>query len=251
MIMYATNNSNLTRYLLFLFLCFSPIKAQHFILITSLYNETHTERRQEYITCLERNLQHPAIEHIHVVYDTSNDGAHNELLEYLKQQPVSISYINDRPTFGYCFELASEQYPNRGILLSNADIFFNKTLFLLENYDLTNKFLALTRWDVKEDGRLEIFKQYDKNGEFDPISYLSQDVWIFMTPLKKFINPNFQLGTWACDGYIACQAYLSDLHVINPCLSIQCCHLHLSKIRHWIPQSIPGAKALLLPWCTL
>ena len=222
-------------------------------LITVLYNEMHEQRKNEFITCFERNKQHPAIEHIHVVYDTSKDtAAHSEILDYLKQQECTISYVIGRPTYGYCFDLANGQYPNARIILSNADIYFNDTLNKLEGYDLNNKFLAITRWNVLDDGRLEIFKQFKADGSFDePMSQLSMDAWIFKTPLKTFINPEFQLGTWACDGYIAYQAYISGLDVINPCLSIQCCHLHLSKIRHWIPQSIPGAKALRVPWGTL
>lgn len=222
------------------------------VLLTVLYNETNEQRRNEFITCFERNKNHAIFEHIHVIYDTSKDDEHDQLLAYLTQQNCTITYISGRPTFGFCFALVNKQYPGAMIVLSNADIYFNETLNKLNNYDLTNKFLAITRWNVLEDGDLEIFKQFKADGSFDePMSQLSMDAWIFKTPLKAFINPEFQLGTWACDGYIAYQAYISGLDVINPCLSIQCCHLHLSKIRHWIAQSIPGAKALRVPWCIL
>lgn len=222
------------------------------VLITVLYNETNEQRRNEFITCFEQNKKHEAIKQIHVIYDTSKDDPQNLLLTYLKHQKCAVSYISGRPTFGYCFELANKQYPDQVVIVSNADIFFNKTLNKLEGYDLANKFLAVTRWNVLENGQLEIFKQFKADSSFDePMSQLSMDAWIFKTPLKAFVNPEFQLGTWACDGYIAYQAYISGLDVINPCLSIQCCHLHLSKIRHWIPQSIAGAKALRVPWAML
>lgn len=223
--------------------------AQKFTLMTVLYNESHEARRQEYITCIETNLKHPLIERIHVLYDTDKDDEQNKLLKYLKTKNVEISYIKGRPTFAFCFNLANVLYPESRVILCNADIYFNESLHELESFDLTNKFLALTRWDVTDTGSVEIFKQYKKDGSFDDtMSYLSMDAWIFKTPIKEFVNANFQLGTWACDGYIAYQAYISGLQVSNPCLSIQCCHLHLSKVRHWIPQSIPGAKALINPW---
>jgi hypothetical protein len=223
-----------------------------FTLIIPLYNETNEHRRQEYITCLEHNLKHPDIGSIHILYDTDKDDEQNILLNYLKSKNVILTYIKGRPTYGACFDLANERYPHSKIVISNADIYFNETFHQLNNYDLNNKFLAITRWDVLDDGALQLFKQFKQDGSFDDkMSYLSMDVWIFQTPLKQFDNPNFQLGTWACDGYIAYQAYISGLQVLNPCLSIQCCHLHKSKVRHWIPQSIPGAKALINPWCTL
>lgn len=231
-----------------IFILFSPLLAK-FTLITVLYNETHEQRRQEYVTCLENNLKHPDIGKIHVLYDTDKDDSHNILLNYLKMQNVSITYVKGRPTYGLCFDLANQNYQNCSIILSNADIYFNDTLHQLLDYDLSNKFLAITRWNIKDDGTLELFRQFKQDGSFDDaMSYLSMDVWIFRTPLKQFNNPNFQIGTWACDGYIAYQAYVSGLEVSNPCLSIQCCHLHRSQVRHWIPQSIPGAKALINPW---
>lgn len=224
-------------------------QSSKFNLITVLYNETNEARMNEYKTCLERNLAHPLIDKIHILYDDSKDTKHNALLNYLITKPVHISYIHERPTFGMCFELAHKEYAESIVILSNADIYFNNTLESLIGYDVTNKFLVLTRWNVKEDDSLELFKQYKPDGNFDDtMSYLSQDVWIFKTPLKQFQNPHFRLGTWACDGYIAYQAYISGLRVINPCLTIQACHLHLSAVRHWLPQSIPGAKALIVPW---
>jgi len=223
-----------------------------FILMTVLYNEGHKQRMQEYRDCFERNAAHPLIKHIHVVYDTSKDDGTNEMLEFLKAKNCTISYISGRPTFGYCFELANKQYLGDRIIMSNGDIYFNHTLSALNGYDLHNQFLVLTRWNVQDDGTLELFKQFKTDGSLDTIaSELSMDAWIFKTPLKPFINPEFQLGTWACDGYIAYQAWISGLEVRNPCLSIQCCHVHHSKVRYWIPQSIPGAKALQVPWDVL
>lgn len=247
------NHTVLCRLLtLFLIMMSYVCDAQKFTLITSLYNETNQQRMREYLMCLELNLAHSTINHIHIIYDTSKDDKQNILLSYLQSKPVTITYIHDRPTFGFCFDIANKQYPDSSIILCNADIFFNETLELLKAYDLTNKFLACTRWDVLEDGSLKIFAQYDKNNNFDEFaSFLSMDAWIFQTPLRQFPNPNFKLGTWACDGYIACQAVLSGLKVQNPCLSIQCCHMHLTGIRHWIPQSVPGAKAALVPWSRL
>ena len=197
-------------------------------LIVGLYNEVNFDRANEYITCMAYNYAHELIDEIHVIYDTSKDDGENKLLTYLKSLDLKISYINNRPTYGYCFELANKLYPHCRIILSNADIYFNETLKLLDDYDLTNKFLALTRWNVLNDGSIKLYFAPDgKKSEF------SQDTWIFKTPLKQIIGDKIYMGIPGCDGKIVRQANLSGLGVSNPCLSIQCCHLHLTDIRNY------------------
>lgn len=223
-----------------------------FILITSLYNETDLSRMQEYITCLDKNLAHKSIGKIHVMYDTSKDDLENKLLQYLKSKNIEISFIVGRPTFGSLFSLVNQLYSDKKIIVSNGDIYFNESLSLLDNYDLHGKFLALTRWNVKEDNSIEIFKQFDKNGVFRPSwSYQSQDTWIFQAPIKKFNFDDIQLGTFLCDGLIAFQAYQIKLHVFNPCTTIQCCHLHLSGVRHYERIAPDQALIMSVPWTTL
>lgn len=219
-------------------------RGKKFTLIINLYNEKSEARRQEYIICLEKNLAHACIDKIHVIYDTANDDSENKLLQYLLTKNITISAYQGRATYKYCFELANQLFPFKRIILSNADIYFNETLDMLSDYDLTNKFVSLTRWNVKNDDSLEIFKQYDRAGNFQKLwSEASQDVWIFETPLRRFSYADIQMGTMQCDSQIAYQAHMSGLHVINPCLSIQCCHLHNSNIRNYDP-AVPQGK----PW---
>src|SRR3990170_7825794 len=231
-----------TYYFAILALFSLQLKAETFTLITILYNEKNPDRVAEYLTCLEHNLNHELIDTIHVIYDTSADNQNNRLLNSLKSKKVTISYIDSRPTYGYCFELANMLYPNSKIILSNADIYFNETLNLLRDYDLTGTFLALTRWNITKNGTLEIFKQYPL-GKFDQDwSESSQDVWIFKTPLHIPKAHQIQLGLMNCDSRIAYEAHKSGLRVINPCLTIQCCHLHLTNIRNYNVWAEPYAN---------
>ena len=97
------------------------------------------------------------------------------------------------------------------------------TLNILKYYDLTNKFLSLTRWDVLPNGTLwPCFN----------LPFYGADTWIFASPIKKFDDTQFALGTWGCDGRIIYQAYKSNLLVLNPSRDIKCCHMHMSGIRH-------------------
>ena len=202
-----------------------------------LYNEANEERCQEYITCMERNLNIHLSNNIHVFFDTSGNSANNKLLKYLKSKPVTITYIKGRASFDNFRKLAHEQYTETAIIISNADIYFNETLAILEKYDLSNIFIALTRWDLKKDNSESLFyatwdaakQQYIcLNGQC-----FSQDTWIFKTPLPKFKDNSMKLGMLHFDPRLAYQAKQAGLEVINPCLTIKCHHLHLSEIRHY------------------
>lgn len=218
---------------------------QKFTLLTMLYNETNEDRLQEYITCMERNLKHPSINHVHVFFDTKGNSTDNKLLEYLKSKPVSLTFITGRATFEQFWKLAHEQYPETAILISNADIYFDETLTLLERYDLSNKFIALTRWDVNKDSTesLAYAKWNPGIEQYVPLSgkSYSQDAWIFKTPIVKFDDTSMELGILHFDPRLAYQADKAGLQVINPCFSIKCHHLHLSRIRHyhWINPKYP------------
>lgn len=218
----------------------------NFVLIISLYNESHKKRIAEYIECLDKNLAHPLIEKIHVIYDTSKDEEQNSaFLERLKSKNITLSTVSGRPSFEDCFNLANELYPDRAIIVSNADIYFNETLYLIQDYDLNNKMLALSRWNVQRDGLLKPIVHLNGKPNMG-----SQDTWIFTTPIKQINAAEIQLGTLYCDGRIAYAVQEAGFKIINPCLSIQCCHLHLSKVRHYkfSPCVYP---TILVPWCAL
>lgn len=202
------------------------VETNKFILVTSLYNETQSQRVQEYLTCMEKNLSNQHIAHIHVIYQNV-PGEKSEILDYLVSKNISVDFVSVRPTYGSMFDLINKLYAGKKVIVSNADIYFNETLALLDNYDLTNTFLALSRWQVNADGSLTPYFT-------TPIMY-SQDTWIFKAPIQKFANDAIELGTCGCDSRIAYQAFLSGMKVLNPCGSIQCCHVHSSGIRNRKP----------------
>ncbi len=220
---------------------------ERFVLITMLYNETDEKRVQEYITCLDRNRAHPLIRKIHIIYDISQDEKKSPMLihNYIKKHKLPVEYIVGRATYGYCFDLAAEKYHGKKIILCNGDIFFNDTLSLLGRYDFTNLFIALTRWNVSKNEDLHL----EFSGKRPNI--LSQDAWIFRSPLPRLRDDDIFMGTFFCDSHIAYQAYRAGLTIMNPCLSVQCCHLHRSHVRHY-PDSIKNdRKKLGIPWIHL
>ena len=223
-----------------------------FVLITSLYNEKIQKRLKEYIYCLEKNCAHGLIDEVHVIYDTSKDTpSKNKLLTYLKDKDLKIKYIKGRPSYGFCFDLANTLYPDRGIILSNADIYFDETLHTLEGYDLTNKFLALTRWEKDKNLTLNPYQKSKKGVVYH--KNCSQDSWIFTTPIKMFPRYcSISLGTPGCDNSLAYVVWKKGLHIINPCLTIKCHHKHDSGIKHYSKERIYSEKkAVRIPFTKL
>lgn len=220
-----------------------------FTLITSLYNESEQERVDEYLICLEKNLAHPLIDRLEVFYDVSKDdpvASNNQILQYLQSKQVVIHYINRRPTYQDCFDLANTQYVGKKIIIANADIYFNETLDLLISYDFSNTFLALTRWNILPDGSLEIY-MWPHNKQ----AIGSQDAWFFTAPIIPFDDAAISIGVPHCDGRIAYEAKRAGMRVLNPCLTIQCCHVHASGIRNWHAAPYPHGRATTVAWSTL
>jgi hypothetical protein len=130
--------------------------------------------------------------------------------------------------------LANELDYNKKIIICNADIYFNETLFHLNDYNLSRKFLALTRWDKKKDGSIV---PYRRSGMRDTTD--SQDAWIFQTPIPPFKYDKIMLGVMGCDNRIAYRAKEAGLIILNPCKTIQAIHLHMSGIRNFDPKQSP------------
>jgi len=213
-----------------------------FRLITTLYNEKKSPRANEYIACLEKNLAHPNIASIHVLYDTSKDGPTNTIRRCLEEKEVGMTFIKGRPSYARCFQLANELYPDQNVIIANADIYFDETLADVDSTLLEEHVLALTRWDIRADGSA---KFHGKTGG-------SHDVWIFRTPLT--IPPGARkiiLGMQHCDIRIAYELSATGYRVFNPCFSVKCFHLHLSEIRSYRPAARPPKGVMPLVWSTL
>jgi hypothetical protein len=220
---------------------------ERFVIITFLYNEKYAHRLAEYKECMEKNLKHPAIESIHVIYDTTDDRRKLEMLDYLRQKNIQISYYaSGRPTFQYCFELANTSYPGRKIILMNADMYFDETLSRLLEVSFENRIFACTRWDIRKN--MEPSLLYDEEGKPNE---MSQDVWIFQSPMRAIECGDLRIGTVHCEGQFALAAQKSGISLYNPCLSVKCYHLHLSKVRNYWFLKPPPANKMPVGWCRI
>lgn len=205
------------------------------ILLIEYYKSDNPVRDSEYLYCIEQNINNKFIEKIIVfISDVAILNISHSKLETIN--------MTERPTYQYLFEYANENFPNKTIIISNTDIFFDETLDIIKKYDMTNMFLALTRWDYVPTGRENQFTLKFFNVD------MSQDSWIFKTPIKMKEVVNFTCGVLGCDNRIARIAYDSDYDVRNPALQIKITHIHNSGHRTYrIEDTIKGKYLYLVP----
>jgi hypothetical protein len=186
-----------------------------FNLITSYYESTNNKRQNELKQCLINNVNNQYIQKIYLL----NDKNYN--LEFItdKTKIEQIIVDNDsknRLKFSYAVNFINNNLIGEICILSNSDIYFDETLKNLIDYDMDNKFLALSRY----------------NNRFLYNNYLSQDSWIFKSPLQIDINQiNFPFGTIGCDNIFAYIVHKHNIDVSNPSKTIKSHHLHASKYR--------------------
>lgn len=177
------------------------------ILIQGYYTPTDIERRAELRECLLYNLVNRHIDKVHLIVedDSAIDIEDNKIVPH---------YLRRRMTFNDAFNLGS--LAKGKTILANADIWFDDTLRFLINYNMFNKFFAISR--VEEDHKPDIY---------------GQDAWAYQAPIK--INANFHLGQESCDHRLAYLAQTSRYDVRNICHTVKIHHIHRGK-RNWLPK---------------
>ena len=180
------------------------------ILLVGLYLDSDADRQHEFLTCIERNTNNPAIAEVHVFVEQDIDRA--QLVTdwpQLASPKVRVNITGRRLTYRYLFAYANREVPGRRVVIANADIFFDHTLSRLNDYDLTGCLICLSRCDVRPDGSWQLF-------EFES----SQDAWIFDSPIPEF-ECDFPLGVLGCDNRLAWEAAAAGLILIEDVRTIQ------------------------------
>jgi hypothetical protein len=142
-----------------------------------------------------------------------------------KSKKIKLAYVDLRPTFKKIFEIVNQNTKtNEYNIIANTDMYFDEnSLKNLNNFMKPNLCLALTRWDILQDGNIKIITHDE-----------SQDTWIFKGPINyKEMDADFTQGIMACDGRIAYEIKKVGYKIYNPFKDFITYHLHKSNIRSY------------------
>jgi hypothetical protein len=203
-------------------------------LFTTYYRTSEQAREEENLRCLVKNIENPLIETIHLVLQGE------DLPPIPPTDKIRFVPHGKRPTFRELFTMANALEDGVIRMVSNSDIYFNETLkdvpAALKKWDI----LAMTRWDVTSDDRLEFFHNFK-----------SQDCWIYNKPLDTDGLGNYFIGQYGCDNRLLHELYQKGLKVGNPSFTIVTEHLHRSNLRTYLKDpnyvSVPLPYGYVLP----
>lgn len=198
-------------------------------LLIEYYKSLNTQRNEEYIFTLKKNIENVYITDIYVFIDDIS------LTLDLKHDKLHIIYIDNRYTFYDFFIFSKENFLSEKVILANSDIFFDDTLEYIENFDLSGKIVTLTRYEYNTTTAESVYSDSD----------CSQDVWGFCGGMV-IEDSNFLLGTLGCDNRIAYLANEQEILIRNPSLTIKSYHVHESNYRTYTEQDRVKASYLFM-----
>lgn len=179
-----------------------------------------TERHQELLQAMQRNLEHPVVDKVVIFSDSP--------VPFSPPFPVPFEVVpSSRITFQGVFEYANARTgPNDVHILCNTDIALVDGFDALESFLGPDDFFCLSR--------------YELNGKISTQAHGSQDTWIWRG-MNRIGGVRFPLGIRGCDCHIIGAARRARYQVSNPCKSLCTMHVHASNLRstsygdHMIP----------------
>lgn len=205
------------------------ISTDNVILIQQFYIDKNEERQKEILKCLKLNVFNNSIDKIYLLNERIYT---NEELGIINDKIIQIN-INKRLSYKDVFDFVENNNIEGFIVLSNSDIFFNKSLEELKKIDIikNKSIIALNRYDYTGEKYLTDCKLFD-NGRPD-----SQDTWIFHS--SNNINSihrkifDFNLGKPGCDNKVCYLFNLLNYICYNEPTLIKTFHLHNVPSRNY------------------
>jgi hypothetical protein len=213
-------------------------------LVQQYYKPSVARRRKEIDACLKANVENPLIDRIVLLNEEAC------LPAPFKTVKVEERVLGKRLTYADVFRLIAEAAPPGAIVaFANSDVFLDtSSTRLLWSADLTNKFLALLRWDVEgtDEAALAAAKLFGPRPD-------SQDCWIVAADSVRaafkddasFAGLDFPFGQGGCDNAITLELLRRKFVVANPALTLRTYHYHTSAVRNYDPRDIVSKPAYL------
>ena len=204
--------------------------------ITSFFlPKNNDERKEELMQTLKWNIENPQIHYVILVFENNMD-IDNFMFDHPMRNKIIFQFVQNRPTYLDLFTIGNDICGNGNYLVvCNSDISFDTSLINIEYIDMRNVCLALLRHNI-------INKDKDAKNRETKIytgTAISQDVWIFKTPLNmsELINSfnmfDFVLGVPGCDNVSSFQLQECGYSVWNCPKLVKVFHLHSDNTRNY------------------
>lgn len=185
----------------------------YFELIQSYFIPPTKSRRKENEYALQKNLENPYIDNIHLFFLNLEDDT-KEKYPYLNHPKIHLYPRKNRQTYELFIEFGNKILTNKNIIIANTDIWFDATLNLIKNKHLENNtMIALTRYESSE------------NYAFHDWAGCCHDTWIFKSPIKPF-NSDISMGILGCDSMLHINALKGGITLKCPSLDVKSYHEH-------------------------
>jgi hypothetical protein len=214
-------------------------------LVQQYYKPGVARRRKEIDACLKANVENPLIDRIVLLNEEAC------LPAPAAAGKVEERVIGKRLTYADVFRWIAAEAGATGAIVAfaNSDVFLDtSSTRLLWSADLTNKFLALLRWDVEgTDAAAQAAAKL-----FGPRPD-SQDCWVVAADSVRaafkdeasFAGLDFPFGQGGCDNAITLELLRRKFVVANPALTLRTYHYHTSAVRNYDPRNIVSKPAYL------
>ena len=196
-------------------------------LFTQYFVHSHKKRAKEIRKCLIQNCACPHLDQIVLLNETDLSHTWRDIPGKEKIKQV---IIGSRLTYAAFLKYVTTQVPaNVYAMLCNADIYMGDSLLDLWKINMTDRMLALLRWDDPDNGETPVI--------FGPRAD-SQDCWIVPSDSVQsrtwdWTVFDFPLGQAGCDNAFAGHMLRQRFVLSNPAMSFQTFHLHNSNIRNY------------------
>ncbi|NET76672.1 tetratricopeptide repeat protein [Okeania sp. SIO1F9] len=194
-------------------------KYHQIVLFTPYFKAKQSDRQDELIYCLRKNIECTEIEKIVLLIDDDHRPE-------LASSKIEIVNLSSRPTYLDWIELTEKKCADKISILANSDIYFDESISRLRELFYTNPkaFVTISRYEQK--GSEQILHQ-------NP--HWSQDVWAIFgnSKLEDTLKESLKirLGVPRCDNKVA---YLFAIHgtkLYNPCYEVKTVHVQQTDSR--------------------
>lgn len=195
-------------------------------LLIEYFTSPNAQRDSEYKTCIRENIKNNLIQKI-IIFISDNSKLD------IESGKIEIVKLEKRPSFKFLFEYCNQNLNDEICIIANTDIFLDESIKYLTKDSLDNTFLALTRWDlVFNDNQWFVqFYNHPFRGGPTTTGMLSQDTWIFKSPIVVDERSDFLMGKPGCDNRIVQILHENNYNVKNPSMQIITKHFHLTNYR--------------------